>query len=150
VAIAGTLVSNVYYFSAASLTGNVNRVSQCAGAGTTLSDGTLVARLGNANGERQATGAAASASGRLPAAQDGQWLGSGVPRSGSLGKQESQIELPALPWSDWEIPEEQITICKREDGSDWELGAGAFGKVQFSPYFCNRELLLGNLVNRRS
>lgn len=34
-----------------------------------------------------------------------------------------------MPWSDWEVPGDQIEICKRPDGSDWELGAGAFGKV---------------------
>lgn len=73
----------------------------------------------------------ASASGRPLPNQSGagSWLGSTGQRAGSLGKQESQIELPRLPWSDWEIPAEQITICKREDGSDWELGAGAFGKA---------------------
>lgn len=58
-----------------------------------------------------------------------EWAGSGQ-QLGSLGKQGSTIELPSLPWSDWEISAEQITICKREDGSDWELGAGAFGKVK--------------------
>ena len=35
-----------------------------------------------------------------------------------------------MPWSDWEVPGDQIEICKRPDGSDWELGAGAFGKVR--------------------
>ncbi len=34
-----------------------------------------------------------------------------------------------MPWSDWEVSDDQIEICKRPDGSDWELGAGAFGKV---------------------
>ena len=47
-----------------------------------------------------------------------------------LGNQGSSIELPSMPWSDWEVPGDQIEICKRPDGSDWELGAGAFGKVQ--------------------
>lgn len=27
------------------------------------------------------------------------------------------------------INPEDITICKREDGSDWLLGAGSFGQV---------------------
>ena len=34
-----------------------------------------------------------------------------------------------MPWHDWEIAEDDIVIDKRPDGSDWELGAGAFGKV---------------------
>ena len=34
-----------------------------------------------------------------------------------------------MPWSDWEVSGDQIEICKRPDGMDWELGAGAFGKV---------------------
>ena len=37
--------------------------------------------------------------------------------------------LPSLPWSDWEIREGDVDICRRPDGSDWELGGGAFGKV---------------------
>ena len=78
--------------------------------------------------ERQAAGAQASTSG-----QDGGGWGD---RAGGLGGMRAagaggsgQIELPAMPWSDWEVPAEQITICKRDDGSDWELGSGAFGKV---------------------
>jgi len=55
-------------------------------------------------------------------------------RQYSLGQQGSSIELPRMPWSDWEVPGEQIEICKRPDGSDWELGAGAFGKVAPLPY----------------
>ena len=34
-----------------------------------------------------------------------------------------------MPWHDWEIAEDDIIIDKRPDGSDWELGSGAFGKV---------------------
>ncbi|PRW39362.1 serine threonine- kinase [Chlorella sorokiniana] len=38
--------------------------------------------------------------------------------------------LPRLdPFSDWQITPEEIEICKRPDGSDWELGTGGFGKV---------------------
>ena len=50
-------------------------------------------------------------------------------RQQSLGRGESQIELPRMPWSDWEIAAEQITICKRPNGEDWELGSGAYGSV---------------------
>lgn len=52
--------------------------------------------------------------------------------------------LPSLPWSDWEIDPRDITICRREDGSDYKLGAGAYGTVRrvtdkFSPFsFCVR------------
>ncbi|BDA50936.1 probable serine/threonine-protein kinase DDB_G0267514 at C-terminar half [Coccomyxa sp. Obi] len=94
--------------------------------GTQVSDATLVARLGNEElsgqaAERQAAGLQASTSGRTGEQDQADWAGG--QRLGSI------IELPALPWSDWEISAEQITICKHEDGSDWELGAGAFGKV---------------------
>jgi hypothetical protein len=39
------------------------------------------------------------------------------------------IELPRMPWSDWLIQEDEIRICLRQDGTPWELGNGAFGKV---------------------
>ena len=39
------------------------------------------------------------------------------------------FSLPAMPWSDWEIPSTDIQICRRPNGSDWELGSGSFGKV---------------------
>lgn len=130
------------------------------------SDATLVARLGNdlpaagAHGQAagaagQAAAAAERAAAGLQASTSGREQGlagwaSDAQRLGSLGKQSSTIELPPLPWSDWEIPAEQIAICKREDGSDWELGSGAFGKVSISsiqsssklPRFCSPMLLL--------
>jgi hypothetical protein len=38
--------------------------------------------------------------------------------------------LPSLmTQNDWEIAPMDIEIMRREDGSPWELGAGAFGKV---------------------
>lgn len=40
------------------------------------------------------------------------------------------IELPQVPLSDWLIQSEEIVICKRPDGSLYELGTGAFGKVR--------------------
>ena len=40
----------------------------------------------------------------------------------------SMLELPSLP-SDWEVKPDQLSIAKRPDGSPWELGTGAFGKV---------------------
>ena len=41
--------------------------------------------------------------------------------------------LPSLmgPQNDWEIAPMDIEILRRDDGSPWELGAGAFGKVGF-------------------
>lgn len=34
-----------------------------------------------------------------------------------------------LAFSDWLVNPEEIEICKRADGSNWELGAGGFGRV---------------------
>ena len=34
-----------------------------------------------------------------------------------------------VPWSDWQIDQEDITICRRPDGRLWELGSGASAKV---------------------
>ena len=40
--------------------------------------------------------------------------------------------LPSLmcAQNDWEIAPMDIEILRRDDGSPWELGAGAFGKVR--------------------
>lgn len=35
-----------------------------------------------------------------------------------------------VPWSDWQIDQEDITICHRPDGRLWELGSGASAKVR--------------------
>ena len=34
-----------------------------------------------------------------------------------------------VPWSDWQIDQQDITLCQRPDGRLWELGAGASAKV---------------------
>ena len=34
-----------------------------------------------------------------------------------------------VPWSDWQIDQEDILLCRRPDGRLWELGAGASAKV---------------------
>ncbi|KAK9825465.1 hypothetical protein WJX81_005752 [Elliptochloris bilobata] len=49
----------------------------------------------------------------------------------SLGRAASvqSNALPLLPWSDWEIDPRDITICRHDDGSDFKLGAGAYGTV---------------------
>ena len=115
----------------------------CSG---TLSDASRVAKLGGGDltaaqqqlQERQAAGAHASTSGQDEAGWGDQGVGGQMlssmrgPGAGGSG----QIELPSMPWSDWEVPADQITICKREDGSDWELGSGAFGKVCHAPPSC--------------
>ena len=58
---------------------------------------------------------------------EGQSLGSihtGV--SGDTGSLPSSL----VAYNDWEIAPMDIEIMRREDGSPWELGAGAFGKVR--------------------
>ena len=35
-----------------------------------------------------------------------------------------------VPSSSWEIRPGEIEICKKEDGSDDEIGSGGFGKVR--------------------
>lgn len=53
-------------------------------------------------------------------------------RAGSLPDvflpEPSMLELPCLP-SDWAIRAEQIEIARLKNGTPWELGTGAFGKV---------------------
>lgn len=34
-----------------------------------------------------------------------------------------------VPWSDWQIDQEEILLCRRPDGRLWELGSGASAKV---------------------
>ena len=35
-----------------------------------------------------------------------------------------------LGFSDWMLSPDEIEICKRADGTDWQLGAGGFGSVR--------------------
>ena len=45
--------------------------------------------------------------------------------------------LPTLmAQNDWEIAPMDIEIMRRKDGSPWELGAGAFGKVHIQDWSC--------------
>ena len=37
-----------------------------------------------------------------------------------------------VPWSDWQIDQQDIMLCQRPDGRLWELGAGASAKVGYS------------------
>lgn len=41
-----------------------------------------------------------------------------------------------VPWSDWQIDQKDILLCRRPDGRLWELGAGASAKVSHGlPYY---------------
>lgn len=51
-----------------------------------------------------------------------------APSRDSLATSVRSKEL-RLAFSDWLLTPEDIQICKRSDGSDWELGAGGFGRV---------------------
>ncbi len=104
---------------------------------------------GSAEGDRRAAEAEAGAAG-ADGASPGEWAdagadgapragprlaqvergGSGASTSGRTGS--GAIELPVLPWSDWEIPADEIRICRRPNGAEWELGSGAFGKARRS------------------
>ena len=46
-----------------------------------------------------------------------------------------------VPWSDWQIDQEDITICQRPDGRLWELGSGASAKVGVSTCMCGMHSL---------
>ncbi len=35
-----------------------------------------------------------------------------------------------VPFSDWELRPEDVSICKRANGEDWQIGSGAFGQVR--------------------
>lgn len=61
------------------------------------------------------------------------------------------LDLPSLP-SDWEIRPDQLVISKRPDGSPWELGTGAFGKVRQQNEFvaCCQALCLLSLRSDRT
>lgn len=39
------------------------------------------------------------------------------------------MELPRVPFSDWELRPQDVKICMRPDGRKWEIGSGAFGQV---------------------
>lgn len=50
--------------------------------------------------------------------------------NGSSGGGGEGVQLPKVPFSDWELRPEDIQICSHPDGRPWELGTGAFGQVQ--------------------
>ena len=111
--------------------------------------------MGSAEGDRRASEAEAGAAGRDGASPgeraDAGADGGGAPRAGpklapverggsgasTSGRTGSgAIELPVLPWSDWEIPADEIRICRRPNGAEWELGSGAFGKARRAQPAC--------------
>ena len=52
--------------------------------------------------------------------------------------------------NDWEIAPMDIEILRREDGSPWELGAGAFGKVQpLQAAACTSDIPLRTCMHRQ-
>ena len=51
--------------------------------------------------------------------------GSHTPSSGSI-----LVIFVQVPFSDWALKAEDIEICKRPSGDDWQIGAGAFGQVR--------------------
>ena len=44
----------------------------------------------------------------------------------------TSVDLPELPWSDWEIKADDIIMAKDADGSPVKLGSGAYGTVSHS------------------
>lgn len=75
-----------------------------------------VAALGASNGA-MAVGAAAGLSAKPSGVSEGSGSGSTL------------SSMPSVPTLDWIIPPDQIKIMRKPDGSDWKLGAGAFGTV---------------------
>lgn len=58
--------------------------------------------------------------------------------SGHIG-----FNLPAMPWSDWEIAASEIQICRRSNGMAWELGSGSFGKASYPLDFQSNARVIG-------
>ena len=47
----------------------------------------------------------------------------------SLSSGNSSVELPDLPWSDWEIKASDIQMAQNAQGAPVKLGSGAYGTV---------------------
>ena len=54
-----------------------------------------------------------------------------------------QSLAPSPEEAEWIIAEADITICRREDGSEFLLGKGAFGKVRRRCGLCGCQAVLG-------
>ena len=77
---------------------------------------------GSKTGLEQGDGAAAGPEASMSHVSDSASWGSGA--------SSSALPLPAVPGGcDWQIEVGQLQIDVRPDGSDWELGSGAYGKV---------------------
>ena len=50
------------------------------------------------------------------------------------------VELPDLPWSDWEIKAADINITKDSHGEPVKLGSGAYGTVKTMPVMSHMSL----------
>lgn len=44
------------------------------------------------------------------------------------------LTLPGMK-SDWEIDPDELEICRRTDGTEWELGSGASARVRLHGFF---------------
>lgn len=92
-------------------------------SGPSLQDSGEVAQVAERAG--RAHQGAAAAEGDPPAMQH-------RPASGGLGSggvSSGSIVLPEMPWSDWALQPEEVEVCRRPDGSWWQLGSGACGTV---------------------
>lgn len=45
----------------------------------------------------------------------------------------STVDLPDLPWSDWQIKADDIIFAQDETGQPHKLGSGAYGTVSAPP-----------------
>lgn len=98
-------------------------IALAAGATTFV----LVRRHRQRSDARRRAEAATAASGLLGGAKGGAGGGGASRAARSQGALLPSIK--PLPGPEWEIPEADIQICKRPDGSDWLLGEGSFGQV---------------------
>lgn len=100
-------------------------IALAAGATTFV----LVRRHRQRSDARRHAEAAAAASGLLGGAKGGVGGGGGGASHAARSPGALLPSIKPLPGPEWEIPEADIQICKRPDGSDWLLGEGSFGQV---------------------
>jgi hypothetical protein len=61
-------------------------------------------------------------------------MGSGAGSLGSPRDSSEQATLPQMPWKDWELNLDALAVELNEDGTEVELGKGAFGVVVKGTY----------------
>ena len=70
-------------------------------------------------------------------------------RSSRLSSRDSGGGLPRVLSTDtWAISPEEITVCRRPDGSEWELGSGAYGRV-FRAMWCEQAVAVKKVRRAR-